>query len=167
MPGQPTFAGRRSPTATLRRPCAIRTQSWWSCSTSEDELVQGRDEGVAPDHGRPAREGPLPWVMSSERVALGDRTQDRRTRLCRALEGGAVDGMEPEPRPEAEDPLEVVQQRPVDVPLQRDSVVHRLLELSQRSRDQLRADRVVVGADTMLGDDDWNSRDLVRVADGA
>ena len=67
-------------------------------------------------------------------VGAGDLAELARARLDGALLRGAVDGDEPERRPVAEDPLEVVEQRPVEVAAHVEAVAQARLDAAQRAR---------------------------------
>ena len=70
----------------------------------------------------------------------------------------AVDGDQPERRPVAEDPLEVVEQAPVDVAAHVDAVVEAGEHARERALDVLDALGVVGGADAVLGDEHGHCR---------
>jgi hypothetical protein len=63
----------------------------------------------------------------------------------------------------AEDPLKVVQERPVHVAEYRHSRGHRVSQMRQGSRNEADALRVVVGAEPMFGDENWPAGLLVYV----
>ena len=88
-------------------------------------------------------------------------TSDRRVDTCARLGGPderlPVDGVQAELLGVAEDPLEVVHQRPVAVAEHRDAIVDRVQQPGQRRRDEGGPLGVVIGGDTVLGDQDRSS----------
>src|ERR1700722_18257489 len=104
-------------------------------------------------------------VGDIHRVGAGDVAQPfctrlDRTRLSRPIhryqaEGWAVAGV----------PFKVVQQRPVEVAADVDAVADTSRDAIQRAADVLDAAIVLVGADSVLGDDDRNFGDCAGLAD--
>src|SRR6185437_5639397 len=92
---------------------------------------------------------------------------DGRARLGRADERLPVHLVQPEPHVVAEDPLEVVHQRPVQVPKHRHAILDHVEQPRQRRLDERRPQRVVPVPEAVLGHQHRPPGRLVRVADRA
>src|SRR5258706_11898322 len=88
---------------------------------------------------RRSARGSGPICAFGQRVRPGDGAEPARARLRRASLGQAVDGDQAERRAVAEDPLEVVEQAPVDVAAYVDAGREAGQHAGQRSPDVLDA----------------------------
>src|SRR5438034_10764753 len=86
-----------------------------------------------------------------EAVCTRDLSQPAGARLHGARLGLAIDRDEAERRPVPERPLEVVEQRPVEVAAYVEAVIEAVADAAQRFRDVLDALVVVGRADSVLG----------------
>src|SRR5262245_52334311 len=75
----------------------------------------------------------------------------------------AIDGHQPEFRAVAEDPLEIVEQRPVDVAAYIDSVRDAARQARQRAIDIFDAARVILRAHTVFRNIDGNTDTLAGI----
>jgi hypothetical protein len=98
---------------------------------------------------------PAVWAAPSEPSAWrGESGEAVRTAGGTAVERRIVHAVEAEPRAEARGPLEVVHERPVEVPAHRDAFGDRLRERIRVGADVLAAQRARLVGDPVLGDVD-------------
>src|SRR5262252_516422 len=92
----------------------------------------------------------------SQRICLGDFAQHDRTGFHGSLLGFTVHCDQSEFGRVAKNPLEVVQQGPMNVTLNNDPVGDTALQSRQSTLDVLDTPAVVLGGDSVLGNDDGN-----------
>ena len=87
--------------------------------------------------------------------------------LGRAPEGGAIDADQPKLLAVSEDPLEIVEQAPVQIAGHRNAVGDRMRQWAQSGGNELGAQAVIGRVQPMLGDQDRQAGLGMRVADGS
>ena len=122
-----------------------------------------RPAPLSPPGRRPGRRGV--GSGQSDRVGAGDGAEPLGRRLDRPLLSGAVDADQTEAGHVAERPLEVVEQRPVEVAAHVEAVVETTAHPAERVGHVADPLRVVGRADAVLGHVHGRAGDLGRVPD--
>src|SRR5579859_3489273 len=99
-----------------------------------------------------------------QRIGFSDFSQHLGAGLHSALLGLAVYRYQPELGNVAVDPLEVVEQRPVNVATNIDPVIDATFQSRQGPLNVLNPARIVLGANAIFGNHDGHSGLLARIA---
>src|SRR5204862_7820166 len=166
-PTPPCRCSRRRSRSAGSAPCSAGARAGGRSWGTPTDTPRGRAAlGSSPPRAPPSY-GARAARSSWERVRLRDVPEPAGARLGAACLRRAVDGHQAEGGAVAEDPLEVVEQAPVDVAADGDPGGEAGEHAAERAPDELDALGVGLGPDAVLGDQDGDTvRHFPGTADG-